>query len=231
MKNSDLIASLKGGLLISCQAKEGDPTYSADMMVAFAKSAQLGGAAGIRANGPTFIRAIKQQVDLPLLGIQKVTAPVGRVVITSSVEDAKAIVAAGADMIAADVTDYWRSGNLSGMEFLRALKKELDVPVVAEVEYLEEGLAAAENGADMISTTLAVDHMPKYVPDFKLLEELVRRTNVPILMEGNIWSPEDLVRCFELGAHCVVIGSVVTRPWQVVERYTKSIERYSHGNT
>ena len=46
---TDPIAAIRGGLVVSCQAEPGDPLDDAGMMAALARSAQIGGARGIRA--------------------------------------------------------------------------------------------------------------------------------------------------------------------------------------
>lgn len=53
---------IKGGLIVSCQARKGWPMYGTDIMVAFAKAAQQGGAVGIRATEPENISAIKKKL-------------------------------------------------------------------------------------------------------------------------------------------------------------------------
>lgn len=215
---------IRGGVIVSCQAVPGDPTYSTEMMIAFAQSAQIGGAVGIRANGQEFIRAIKNKVNLPLLGIMKMKDPDGRVLITGSVEDALNVIEAGADMVAVDATDCWRPHGVSVKELLVSLKHETKVSIVAEVETLSQGLFAEEWGADFVSTTLAVDHMPPFTPDFDLLKNLTYQLHIPVIMEGNIWTIKNLRHAFDLGACSVVIGSAITRPWLVTKYFVDSIK-------
>ena len=68
---NQMMQKLKGGIIVSCQSKEGDPTHCPEFMAAFAKSAEIGGAAGIRANSVVDIEAIKKITDLPVIGIWK----------------------------------------------------------------------------------------------------------------------------------------------------------------
>jgi len=58
-------------LIVSCQAREGEPFRDSASMARFAVSAVAGGAAGIRARGPEDIRAIRQAVGVPIIGIAK----------------------------------------------------------------------------------------------------------------------------------------------------------------
>src|SRR5947208_16365839 len=91
-------------LIVSCQAREGEPFRDSASMARFAASAVAGGAAGIRARGPEDIRAIRKAVMVPIIGIQKQTQPDGKILITPTFESAHELVAAGADMVALDVT-------------------------------------------------------------------------------------------------------------------------------
>ena len=98
----EFIKAIKGKLIVSCQALADEPLYGSDMMARMAVAAKIGGAAAIRANSPADIRAIKAAVDLPVIGLYKQGD--GGVYITPTFEHAKAIAAAGADVIALDCT-------------------------------------------------------------------------------------------------------------------------------
>ena len=45
-----------------------------------------------------------------------------------------------------------------------------------------------------------------------LLEELVRRIDIPVIVEGHINEPADVRRALDMGAHAVLVGSAITRP-------------------
>lgn len=60
MEKEELLNAIRGGLVVSCQARQGWPMYGTDIMVAFAKAAKQGGAVGIRATEPQNISAIKK---------------------------------------------------------------------------------------------------------------------------------------------------------------------------
>ena len=96
---------------------------------------------------------------------------------------------------------------------------------MADISTVEEGINAAKLGANMLSTTLSgytqFSQNKGSKPDFELLEQLVTETNLPVVLEGRIWEPEEVDKAFELGAHCVVIGSAITRPQLITKRFVQ----------
>ena len=59
--------------------------------------------------------------------------------------------------------------------------------------------------------------------DYELLKNLVKAVNKPVILEGRIWEPQDVKKAFEIGAHCVVIGSAITRPQLITKRFVEGI--------
>jgi N-acylglucosamine-6-phosphate 2-epimerase len=77
-----LLEKLRGGLIVSCQAEGDDPFNQPEFIALFARAAEMGGAAAIRAREPENIRAVHAAVGLPVIGITKDTFPDGSVLIT-----------------------------------------------------------------------------------------------------------------------------------------------------
>ena len=73
MKKQQALDSLKGGLIVSCQALRGEPLYleQGGVMPRIAAAMQGVGAAGIRCNSERDIREIRAAVELPLIGLIK----------------------------------------------------------------------------------------------------------------------------------------------------------------
>ena len=66
-------------LIVSCQARAGEPFRDPDSMAKFAASVVAGGAAAIRANGTFDVRAIREAVGVPIIGIWKQMQSDGKV--------------------------------------------------------------------------------------------------------------------------------------------------------
>lgn len=92
------------GLIVSCQALEGNPFRNSEALSLMAEAAEKGGAQAIRANGPADISAIRQKVSVPIIGLNKKKNECGRVVITPTFQSAEEVIRAGADIIAVDMT-------------------------------------------------------------------------------------------------------------------------------
>src|SRR5690625_6562281 len=80
---------IKDQLIVSCQALPEEPLYSPFIMKKMAYAAMKGGAKGIRANSVEDIRAIKEAVDLPIIGIIKKVYEESDVFITPTLADRK----------------------------------------------------------------------------------------------------------------------------------------------
>lgn len=227
----DYAGNIPKGLIVSCQAKPGSPLRLPAVMAAMAQAAELGGAAAIRANGVDDISAIRAAVKLPIIGINKIVHPGFDVFITPTLDSAEEVVKAGADIIAMDATLRPRPDQLSTSAAVRLYKHSLNVPIMADISTLAEGLAAAEAGADIIATTLS-----GYTPysrqesgaDFLLIAELVAHLHQPIIAEGRFASPEDARRALELGAYAVVVGTAITAVDWVTQRYVAALQEFDH---
>ena len=223
----ELLQKFQGGLIVSCQASEDSPLRDVRIMAAMARAAQSGGAVGIRANGSADIAAIRAVVNLPIIGINKQRLPDFDVYITPTIESAREVVQAGCDLLALDATLRPHPHGLSAAELIRSCHDEFKIPVMADISTLEEGLAAADAGADIVATTLAgytsyTNNHP--LPDFELLEKLVRRLSVPIIVEGHIHNPEEARHAIEMGAFAVVVGAAITQPEWITANFVQHIQ-------
>jgi predicted NBD/HSP70 family sugar kinase/putative N-acetylmannosamine-6-phosphate epimerase len=217
---------LEGKLIASCQAPAGDTFSDPQLIARFAQAALAGGAAGIRANGPPNVSAIRRITDAPIIGIQKIVIDDGKVLITPSLETARDLVSAGADIIAIDATA--RGQRYEALQRIRQIKQELGVPVFADISTVDEALMAARSGADFVLSTLRgytaeTAHVSRFEPSF--IEDLAPVCPVPVIAEGRIHTREDARRAMAAGAFAVVVGTAITRPAEIARLFSEAIQK------
>jgi len=234
MEIQSLIDRLYEGLIVSCQALPGEPLYGSAHMAAMACAAVSAGAVAIRANGPEDVAAIRAEVDAPIIGLYKVDLPGYDVRITPTLDHAVQIVEAGADVVAIDATHRRHPGPSAG-DLIQEIHLHTGRPVMADISTLTEGISAAAAGAEFVATTLSgytQDSPSTEEPDFILLAQLVANLSpkgIPVIAEGRFATPEQAARALALGAHAVVVGSAITRPQWITQRFVEALPKGRTG--
>lgn len=227
MTKAEILNQIKGGLIVSCQALPEEPLHSSFIMGRMAYAAMLGGAKGIRANSVEDIAEMKKLVDLPIIGIIKHDCDDSSVRITPTIAEVDALAAIGVDIIATDATDRIRTCGVTLDAFFKEVRtKYPDQLFMADCSTYEEALHAQEIGFDLAGTTLRgyTDYTEGIaIPDFDLLKKMSDTLSIPVIAEGGIWSPEQLKRALDCGAHAAVVGTAITRPMDITRRYVKAI--------
>ncbi|MGN0401702.1 MAG: N-acetylmannosamine-6-phosphate 2-epimerase [Acetatifactor sp.] len=234
-KKREILESMKGGLIVSCQVQHDDPVYSMDFVVKMAKAAEWGGAVGIRANSPDQIAEIRKSVTLPIIGLYKIWHEDTDVFITPTLEAAKQVWEAGAEIIALDCTAQITHEGRPAYELLPIVKKEIPEAIIfADVSNYEEAKRAVELGADIVGPTLyGYTEETKHIeqPDLREFARMCRDfgNEVCMIMEGHVYTPEDAMKCLYLGAHSVVVGSAITRPHLITKRFVDLLSGYQNN--
>ena len=214
---------LRGALIVSCQAHGEHPMRDPSMISALAQCAERGGAAAIRADGPENVQSIREAVALPIVGIYKV--PRGeRFFITPTLEHAREVVEAGADVVALEATLENRPDQVELEDLVLRIGGQLGVPVMADISTFEEGIRAWKSGAKLAATTLSgyTRHSPERDgPDLDLVKELAA-AGVPVVAEGHVRTPEQVTELFNRGAHSVVVGTAITDPATITSRFVSA---------
>ena len=231
MDKEKLLKEIKGKLIVSCQALEGEPLYieNSSIMPLMARAAKQAGAAAIRTNGVRDVIGIKEETNLPIIGIIKKGYEGYEQYITVTMDEIDQLVQAGADIIAMDCTLRERVDGRSVSEFIQAIKEKYpQIILMADISNLEEGINAWKAGIDMVGTTLSgyTEYTLKLEePDFKLIEDLAKNIDIPIIAEGRIHTPEQATKAIDLGAHAVVVGGAITRPLEIATRFVDAISK------
>ena len=230
MNKKEIIEKLKGKLIVSCQALPGEPLYIENdtMMPLMAVAAKRAGAAGIRTNGERDVKEIKKTVDLPVIGLIKKEYEGFSQYITVTMKEIDTLVKVGADIIALDCTMRERGDGKTVNGFIKEIKEKYpDIILMADISTFEEGVNAEKAGVDMVGTTLSgyTPYSEKTDgPDFKLVEKLSKKLDIPVIAEGKIHEPQQAKKMLELGAHAVVVGGAITRPLEIAQRFVKAVE-------
>ncbi|MEU7406702.1 putative N-acetylmannosamine-6-phosphate 2-epimerase, partial [Streptomyces sp. NPDC044948] len=162
-------------------------------------------------------------VDLPVIGLWK-DGDSG-VFITPTVRHALALVEAGAAVVAADATARPRPDGSTFAELVAAVHAA-GALVMADVSTLGEGRAAADQGADLVGTTLSgyVPGSPvQSAPDLALVTDLAGALDTPVIAEGRIATPEQAARALAAGAHSVVVGTAITAPTALTRLFADAL--------
>jgi N-acylglucosamine-6-phosphate 2-epimerase len=223
---ADILLPLQQQLIVSCQARPDEALDDPNILAALAQVVVANGAAAIRANYPRNIRAIRERVAVPIFGLFKQTYPDSPIYITPTLDEAKAIVEAGCDILTVEATNQPRPNGETLAAYINALKQNFHVPIMADISTLEEGIQAAALGVDLVATT-----MSGYTPysrqlagaDFQLVAELAAAVDIPVIAEGRIQTPMDARRMLDAGAFAVVVGSMITRPGHITAYFKREM--------
>ena len=216
-----LINKLYKKVIVSTQAYQDTPLFGADYMKAMAASALKGGASGIRACWEADIKAIRSLGDFPLIGIDKVTPdPLTGVFITPNLKSALTIIEAGADIIGLDarINEYRKKEDF--YKLLKDIKTLFpNILIMADCINFNDAKLAEESGfVDILATTLS-EVVALNKPDIKLIKAMKQELSLPVNGEGGIWELADLSAVLRAGADMVTIGSAISRPHLITERF------------
>lgn len=224
------IEMVKGKLIVSCQALPHEPLHSSFIMGRMARAAKEGGACGIRANTKEDITEIRNNVDLPIIGIVKRDYEGSKVYITPTMKEVDELMEVGVEIIALQATNDMRPGNKTLGEFFKEVKEKYpNQKFMADCSTVEEALYADEIGFDFIGTTMVgyteqSKNLKIETNDFEIIREILSKVKHPVIAEGNINTPEKARRVLDLGCYSVVVGSIITRPQLITKSFVEAIE-------
>ena len=223
-----LLDSMRGGLVVSCQAYPGEPMLDPRTMAQVAQAAVAGGAVGIRGKGLDDLRAMRPVVDVPIIGLVKV-GDTG-VYITPTLADCIEVAATGCEIVALDGTRRPRPDGLSLAETVAGLRERFpDVLVMADCGSVGDAEAALAAGVDILGTTLAGytgEREKTDGPDWEVVDGVVAlaaESGTPVLVEGRVHTTAQAAEAVRRGAWSVVVGTAITHPTSLTRWFAEAV--------
>lgn len=220
---------IEGQVIVSAQAPDGHALRDTHALTAIARACVDGGSPAIRCGGyggVEDIASISNAVDVPVFGLTK-EGTTG-VYITPTKESVRAVAKAGAAVVCADATFRERPDGSTVAELIEVAHEERLV-FMADCATPEQAKAAADAGADIVSTTLAgyTEDRPKTDgPDFECLaqaRELIG-PDVFLIGEGRFATPADAQHGLDLGANAIIIGTAITDPGWITAQFQAAVQ-------
>jgi N-acylglucosamine-6-phosphate 2-epimerase len=228
-ERAKIIESLRGGLIVSCQLHKTDPEYVDGIIPGLAKAAVWGGACAVRIDDPENIVAVRKAVDVPIIGLWKKMSRETEVFMTPDLPSVAAVLQAGADIVAVDGTDR-PIGGRRGCDLIPEIRRDFPQAIIfADCRDEKDAALALSLGADFVAPTFyrfGKNAVSTDLPDWKMFARMCRIAGDKAVMEGKIWTPDDAVKAFHYGAYAVVVGTAITRPHLVAQRFYDVIHGY-----
>jgi N-acylglucosamine-6-phosphate 2-epimerase len=216
------MSALKRGLIVSCQAVKGEPLYGYGIMHLFAKAAKEGGACGIRALCDD-VDSIKDEVNLPVIGLVKECYDDSEIYITPTKAEVDRLLKTKCDVVCMDATLRSRPGGIT-LDELYAYARENagGRELMADVSTIEEAINADRLGFDYISTTMRgyTPYTKQYeIPDVDFVRECQEKVkSSKVIAEGGVFEVSHMEAISKVNPYAVVVGSAITRPKVITER-------------
>jgi N-acylglucosamine-6-phosphate 2-epimerase len=215
----NVLEQLRGGLIVSVQAWPGSALEDPYVIAAMAAAAEANGAAGVRIQGVANMRAVRDRVRIPMIGIIKREYPGFAPYITPTLEEVRAIVDCGAEIVAFDATARARPNGVTTEGIIEAI---LDAGklAMADCATSSDALCAQADGADIVATTLhgyTEETKGSPLPALGMVRE-ISELDAFVICEGGIHAPGQVGQALDSGADAVVVGTAITNiDWLVRE--------------
>ena len=182
----------------------------------------------VRIAGAEHLRAVRARVELPIIGLVKRRYAGFEPYITPTLEEVRAVAAAGADLVAFDATGRPRPGAMKLERLIEAIHAE-ELIALADCATAADALCAQGLGADAVATTLCgytAETKDHPLPALDLVQEFAELDAFTIC-EGGVRSPAEVRKALDAGADAVVVGSAITNVDWLVREFAGSANRTS----
>ncbi|MDW2933595.1 N-acetylmannosamine-6-phosphate 2-epimerase [Mesomycoplasma ovipneumoniae] len=226
---------LKNSFIVSCQALEDEPLYGPKIMQKMMNAALLGGADGIRTSQIDNVKdffELNQKV--PLISLIKKTYTNSSVFITATLTELKELMQFDNQIIAIDATLRKRPAeNLDEIvDFFHKNRKKNQYLLAdcADYEDVENAIRlkfdyVAPTLRGYTETTKNHNNIENNYEFLRWMVEKVRNTGIEVVAEGGFNEPQNVIDAFKIGAHSVVVGSMITRPYVITKFFVDKIRK------
>lgn len=165
-----------------------------------------------------------------LLDLLKNIMKISDVYITPTIEEVKQLIELNVGIIALDATLEIRPKE-SLEEIVNWVRQNYPKQIlVADCSNLEDALNSERLGFDLIATTLrgytkATKGLNNIDNDFAFVKSFIKNLKTPIVVEGGISNIEQAEQLLKLDIHCIVVGSAITRPQTICERFMQIVNK------
>ncbi|HET9097773.1 MAG TPA: N-acetylmannosamine-6-phosphate 2-epimerase [Candidatus Baltobacteraceae bacterium] len=219
-----LLDRLRGGLIVSVQARTGCALDDPRVLAAMAQAAQENGAAGVRIQGVRNLQAVRKRVGIPIVGIIKREYDGFEPYITPTVREVREVLECGAEIVAFDATGRARPQGREIGELVAAIHGG-GALAMADCALAGDGVCAQAAGADILATTLCGYTKETRGTELPALD-LVRafaQLGCFVICEGGIHAPAAGAAALDAGADAVVVGTAITNTEWLVREYAAAL--------
>lgn len=219
-----VLERLRGGLIVSVQARAGSALDDPHVLASMARAAQENGAVGVRIQGVRNLRAVREQVSIPIVGIIKRDHEGFEPYITPTLREIREVLDCGAEIVAFDATARPHPEGLEVPELIAAIRENGRL-AMADCALPDDGVAAAAAGADIVATTLCGYTKETHGAALPALD-LVRafaQLGTFVICEGGIHEPAAGAAALAAGADAVVVGTAITNTEWLVRQYSAAL--------
>lgn len=215
---------LRGGLIVSVQARAGCALDDPHVLAAMALAAQENGAVAVRIQGVRNLEAVRRRVGIPIVGIVKREYDGFEPYITPTLREVREVLQSGAEIVAFDATGRPHPEGLEVAELVAAIHDGGGL-AMADCALPDDGVCARAAGADVVATTLCgytKETRGRALPALDLVRAFAQ-LGCFVICEGGIHDPQAGARALAAGADAVVVGTAITNTEWLVRQYATAL--------
>jgi len=215
---------LRGGLIVSVQARAGSALDDPHVLAAMARAAQESGAAGVRIQGVRNLEAVRRRVEVPIIGIIKREYEGFEPYITPTLREVREVLDCGAEIVAFDATGRPHPEDVQIAHLIAAIHDGGGL-AMADCALPDDGVCAQAAGADILATTLSgytKETRGTTLPALDVVRAFAQ-LGCFVICEGGIHAPEGGAAALAAGADAVVVGTAITNTEWLVSRYKAAL--------